>query len=94
MFDYIIERVKANENTLLQSYFAPLSVKIEVDTTSFQLLLQSGNIECSSKLTEENYDFTLSASKNSWLELKKSNAKTRISMLIDYAQNSKSNCHW
>ncbi|MDG1273277.1 MAG: alpha/beta hydrolase, partial [Alphaproteobacteria bacterium] len=71
MFDYIIERVKANENTLLQSYFAPLSVKIEVDMTSFQLLLQSGNIEFSSKLTEKNYDFTLSASKNSWLELKK-----------------------
>ncbi len=85
MFEYIIERAKANKNTLLQSCFSPLSVKMEVDATPFQLLLQSGDIEFSSKLTKTNFDFTLSASKSSWSELKKMNAQTRVSMLIDYA---------
>jgi pimeloyl-ACP methyl ester carboxylesterase len=75
MFDYIIERAKANKNTLLQSCFTSLFVKIEVDATPFQLLLQSGNIEFSSKLTKKHYDFTLSASKVSWLELKKMTPK-------------------
>ena len=42
-----------------------------VDETSFELSINSGDIEVSATLNSKDYDFTLSATKKAWLNLKK-----------------------
>ena len=74
MFDYIVKKSKANESILLQSCFSPLIIKIMADETPFELSIDSGDIEVSPILTSRDYDFTLSATKQAWLNLRETSA--------------------
>ena len=74
MFDYIVEKSKTNMNILLHSCFSPLLIKIMADEISFELAINSGDIAISQKLNSKDYDFTLSATKKAWLNLKEATA--------------------
>ena len=74
MFDYIVKKSKANESILLQSCFSPLIIKIMADEVSFELSINSGDIEVTPTLTSRDYDFTLSATKQAWLNLRETSA--------------------
>ena len=81
MFDYIVEKSRTNKNILLHSCFSSLLIKIMVDETSFELSINSGDIEVSATLNSKDYDFTLSATKKAWLNLKKAVAPTGFQCL-------------
>jgi pimeloyl-ACP methyl ester carboxylesterase len=69
MFDYVIDRAKADPNRALHCAFGPLSVELRADAAPTFLTIDADGVRLSTAAPEHPIDLTLSARTEAWAEL-------------------------
>lgn len=69
MFDYVIDRAKADPNRAQHCAFGPLSLELRADATPTFLIIDADGARLSTAAPERPIDFLLSARTEAWAEL-------------------------